>query len=146
MYEDLLRPLLFRLPADLAHDLGKVALRAPAVPRLMAGHAPDTALLRTDLAGLQLDTPIGLAPGFDKNGDLVPGLARLGFGYIAVGSITRQPRAGNAKPRLARDPDRQSVTNCMGMPNPGLDEAVRCCRGPVPRHAGDRGRRRLLGR
>jgi dihydroorotate dehydrogenase (fumarate)/dihydroorotate dehydrogenase len=81
--------------------------------------------LRTDLGGLALRTPIGLAPGFDKSGDLVPGLARLGFGYVMVGSITTAPRAGNPKPRLVRYPDRASVANCMGMPNDGLAEAVR---------------------
>ena len=124
-YRDVVRPLLFRLPADLTHDLAKVALRLPGVARAMAERPPDTPLLHTSLAGLRLDHPIGLAPGFDKTGDLVPGLAKLGFGYIAVGSITAQPRAGNPKPRLARYPERESITNCMGMPNRGLDVAVR---------------------
>jgi dihydroorotate dehydrogenase len=133
-YRDVIRPLLFRLPADLAHDLGKLVLRAPALAATMAERIPDADLLRTDLAGLQLAHPIGLAPGFDKNGDLVPGLARLGFGYIAVGSITALPRAGNPKPRLARDPKRLSITNCMGMPNCGLAEAVRIL--SQPRAAG----------
>src|SRR5262245_24238867 len=104
-YESLIRPLLFRMSADRAHDLGKAALRAPVLPRLIGGRPPRSASLRTDLAGLQLDSPIGLAPGFDKSGDLVPGLSQLGFGYLAVGSITREARAGNPKPRLARDPD-----------------------------------------
>jgi dihydroorotate dehydrogenase len=92
--------------------------------------------LETDLGGLRIRSPIGLAPGFDKSGDLVPGLARLGFGYVTVGSITTQPRAGNPKPRLHRYPDRQSVTNCMGMPNLGLDAAVDLL--ARPRSAGTR--------
>jgi dihydroorotate dehydrogenase len=133
VYESLIRPLMFRMSADRAHELGKAALRAPLLPRLIGGRPPRSANLRTDLAGLQLDTPIGLAPGFDKNGDLVPGLAHLGFGYIAVGSITRQPRPGNPKPRLARDPADLAILNCMGMPNRGLDEAVRLLSRPRPK-------------
>ena len=124
-YLDVLRPLLFRLPADIAHELSKVILRVPGLAKTMAEPLPAAALLQTDLAGLKLEHPIGLAPGFDKNGDLVPGLATLGFGYLAVGSITALPRPGNPKPRLARDPKRLSITNCMGMPNVGLAEAVR---------------------
>jgi dihydroorotate dehydrogenase len=88
--------------------------------------------LVTDLAGLRLVHPIGLAPGFDKSGDLVAGLSRLGFGYITVGSITREPRAGNPRPRLARYPERWSITNCMGMPNRGLDAAIRLLARPRP--------------
>ena len=131
-YESLIRPLLFRMSADRAHDVGKAALRAPLLPRLIGGQPPRSDVLRTNLAGLQLESPIGLAPGFDKSGDLVPGLAHLGFGYLAVGSITRQPRPGNPKPRLARDPGDLAILNCMGMPNRGLDEAVRLLSRPRP--------------
>jgi dihydroorotate dehydrogenase len=131
-YEIFIRPLMFRLSADRAHELGKAALRAPLLPGLIGSRPPRSASLRTDLAGIQLDSPIGLAPGFDKSGDLVPGLARLGFGYLAVGSVTREPRAGNPKPRLARDPADLAILNCMGMPNPGLDETVRLLSRPRP--------------
>jgi dihydroorotate dehydrogenase len=125
VYSSVLRPLLFRLSADTAHDLGKAMLRWPAPWRLLAGGGRPDPRLATDLGGLQLASPIGLAPGFDKRGDLVPALGELGFGYVVVGSITSEPRAGNPRPRLHRYPDRQSLTNCMGMPNPGIDEAVR---------------------
>jgi dihydroorotate dehydrogenase (fumarate)/dihydroorotate dehydrogenase len=81
---------------------------------------------------LTLASPIGLAPGFDKNGDLVPSLARLGFGYIVVGSITPEPRAGNPQPRLLRYVDRQSLANCMGMPNVGLQQAMKLLARPRP--------------
>jgi len=124
-YTSILRPLLFRMPADTAHDLGRAALRWPAPWRLLAGSARADDRLATDLGGLQLASPIGLAPGFDKRGDLVPALVELGFGYVVVGSITSEPRAGNPKPRLHRYPDRLSLTNCMGMPNPGVAAAVR---------------------
>jgi dihydroorotate dehydrogenase len=124
-YTSILRPLLFRVPADTAHDLGRLALRWPGPWRLLAGSARPDERLATKLGGLELASPIGLAPGFDKRGDLVPALSELGFGYVVVGSITSEPRAGNPTPRLRRYPDRSSLTNCMGMPNPGVAEAVR---------------------
>jgi dihydroorotate dehydrogenase len=106
-------------------------LRVPAVWELLGRSARQVghdARLRTDLAGLQLDNPIGLAPGFDKSGDLVPGLSRLGFGYLVVGSITREPRYGNPFPRLVRYPERESIANSMGLPNKGLQAAIRTLR------------------
>jgi len=80
--------------------------------------------LTTELAGLKLSNPVGLAPGFDKNAELLRSLTQLGFGYIVVGSITPLPRDGNPKPRLARYPDRWALSNCMGMPNLGLAAAL----------------------
>jgi dihydroorotate dehydrogenase len=125
LYASLVRPLLFRLPADTAHDLGRLALRSPTPWRLLGGPPPADARLATSLAGLPLASPIGLAPGFDKSGDLLPALTELGFGYVVVGSITPLARTGNPHPRLHRYPDRESLTNCMGMPNVGLEAAVR---------------------
>ena len=121
-----LRPALFRLPADRAHDLARLALRVPAFFRLLgrSGRVTDPRLA-TDLAGIPLANPVGLAPGFDKDGDLLPSLRHLGFGYVAIGSLTPEPRAGNARPRLVRYPDRRSVANSMGLPNQGVDACVR---------------------
>jgi dihydroorotate dehydrogenase len=121
-----LRPALFRLPADRAHDLARLALRVPALFRLLgrSGRVTDPRLA-TDLAGIPLANPVGLAPGFDKDGDLLPSLRHLGFGYVAIGSLTPEPRAGNARPRLVRYPDRRSVANSMGLPNQGVDACVR---------------------
>jgi dihydroorotate dehydrogenase len=129
VYESLLRPLLFRLSPDTSHDLACAALRLPAAWRVLGGatRAAD-ARLATELAGLKLANPVGLAPGFDKNAELLASLSQLGFGYIVVGSITPEPRAGNPRPRLARYPERSAIANCMGMPNRGLAEAVRLLR------------------
>jgi dihydroorotate dehydrogenase len=130
-----LRPLLFRLPADRAHDLARLALRVPGgfrwLGRSARGRDPR---LATDLAGLSLPNPIGLAPGLDKDGDLLPSLQHLGFGYVVIGSLTPEARAGNPRPRLVRYPDRLSVANSMGLPNRGVDAAVRRLRATPIRH------------
>jgi dihydroorotate dehydrogenase len=128
VYQRVLRPLLFRLSADQAHAVARVALRWPAVWQVLGRSARQIGKdprLRVVLAGLPLDNPVGLAPGFDKSGDLVPGLGQLGFGYLVVGSITREPRWGNPFPRLVRYPERQSISNSMGLPNRGLAAAIR---------------------
>jgi dihydroorotate dehydrogenase len=125
LYTSLARPLLFRVSAERAHDLARIALRrgwlwAPAGPLLRTADPR----LRTRLCGIDLASPVGLAPGLDKDGDLLAGLDHLGFGYIVVGSITPLARAGNPRPRLVRYPDRLSVANSMGLPSVGVDEAV----------------------
>jgi dihydroorotate dehydrogenase len=130
-----LRPALFCLPADRAHDLARFALRFPAPFRLLGRSAQLRDLrLATDLAGIRLTSPIGLAPGFDKDGDLLPSLQHLGFGYVVIGSLTPEARVGNPRPRLVRYPDRLSVANSMGLPNHGVDAAVRRLRARPVRH------------
>ncbi|HEX6511736.1 MAG TPA: dihydroorotate dehydrogenase 2 [Chloroflexota bacterium] len=124
LYDSMLRPLLFRRPADQAHALARLALRRPGVWRLLAGSAETDPRLRTELAGLPFATPVGLAPGFDKSGELLASLAQLNFGYLMAGSITREPRYGNPFPRLVRYPERRSLANSMGLPNPGLEAAT----------------------
>jgi dihydroorotate dehydrogenase len=137
VYASLLRPVLFRMPADTAHELARVALRHASPWRALARRREvRDARLATDLDGLPLSSPIGLAPGFDKNGDLLPGLMELGFGYVVVGSLTPEPRSGNPRPRLTRHVAQESLANCMGMPNVGLEEAVRLL--ARPRHTGTR--------
>ena len=122
----LLRPALFRLPADRAHDLARLALRVPApFRRLGRSLQVRDSRLATTVAGIPLTSPIGLAPGFDKDGNLLPALQHLGFGYVVVGSLTGEPRAGNPRPRLVRYAERLSIANSMGLPNRGIEAAVR---------------------
>lgn len=118
---DLVRPALFRLAPDRAHDLARLALRMPPIRTI--GAVADAALA-TDLGGVTAPTPVGLAPGFDKDGALLPQLLRWGFGYLVVGSVTLAPRRGNPRPRLARRPDSASLVNAMGLPGPGVDVVV----------------------
>jgi dihydroorotate dehydrogenase (fumarate)/dihydroorotate dehydrogenase len=134
VYESLVRPLLFRLSADRAHDLARLSLRgAPPVWRVLGATARrDDPRLATRLGDLRLANPIGLAPGFDKNAEMLPSLAQLGFGFLVIGSITREPRFGNPFPRLVRYPERWSVANSMGLPNRGLADVVRALSRPRP--------------
>ena len=119
----LARPLLFLMSADRAHSLARVALRFPIVWRLLGRRVSDPRLART-VGGLALDNPIGLAPGLDKDGQFVGALDNLGFGYLVVGSITKNARSGNPFPRLVRDPGREAIANAMGLPGLGLDAAI----------------------
>jgi dihydroorotate dehydrogenase len=134
-YGRVIRPLLFRLPADRGHDIAQAALRVPVAGRFVgAGSRVDDPRLATSLAGLAVRNPVGLAAGFDKNGTMLKSLRHLGFGYLVVGSATLAPRAGNPRPRLVRYPDRQSLANSMGLPNRGVDRLVEVLR---RRPAGD---------
>jgi dihydroorotate dehydrogenase len=109
----------------------------------------DDPLLSVALAGIPLANPIGLAAGFDKSCRRLRPLGRLGFGYVVGGTITRAPRGGNPRPRIARLPDRRSLVNAMGLPNPGAERAAASLarsRAPVPVVASiaDQGREDVL--
>ena len=109
-----IRPLLFGLDAERAHRLALQALR-------VAGRLPasDPAGLPVDLMGLRFPNRVGLAAGFDKNGEAVDGLGRLGFGFIEVGTVTPRPQRGQPRPRLFRHPQRHALVNRLGFPNDG---------------------------
>jgi len=124
LYRAAARPLFFALPAEAAHRMAHRALSLPVSWRRIGG-AVDDPSLRVTLAGIELRNPVGLAAGFDKSCRHLDALGRLGFGYVVGGTITRHPRGGNAKPRIVRYPRRGSMTNAMGLPNPGAEGAAR---------------------
>ena len=124
LYQGLLRPLLFRLPPERAQALAELALRTGSLQRLLTRSlAPTASELRTHLAGIPLRSPVGLAAGFNKDCDLLGPLLRLGFGYVVAGTVTREPRPGNPRPRLLRLPEQQALVNAMGFPSKGLAQA-----------------------
>src|SRR3954471_4067878 len=136
-YVDLLRPLLFRLPADRAHDLAHAALEWPAPWELLGRQVPPPdPRLATPFCGLPLRSPIGLAAGFDKDCDGIPALSALGFAYLTLGSIMSEVRPGNPRPRLGRVVRQQAITNAFGLPSKGRAYSVarlrRLRRRPVP--------------
>lgn len=134
LYRSVGRPLLFTLPPEASHSLAAGLLKLP-LPWSMIGGAVDSTELETDLAGIRLRNPVGLAAGFDKNASMVDGMARLGFGYVVVGTISLRPRDGNPKPRIVRTPREGSITNAMGIPNEGVGRVaghLRARRSTVP--------------
>jgi dihydroorotate dehydrogenase len=124
LYRAVARPLFYSLPPEAAHRLAQSILSLP-LPWERIGGTPKDPALRTSLAEIELSNPVGLAAGFDKSCRHLDALGRLGFGYVIGGTITRDPRAGNAKPRIARYPRRGSMTNAMGLPNPGAEAVAR---------------------
>jgi dihydroorotate dehydrogenase len=117
------RPAFLALPPETAHRVANALLALPLPWRHM-GHAPDDPSLTTTVAGIELRNPVGLAAGFDKTCARLDALGRLGFGYVVGGTITRAPRRGNPKPRIVRYPERGSMVNAMGLPNPGAEAAA----------------------
>jgi dihydroorotate dehydrogenase len=103
-------------PED-AHGLAVRALEAGLGPR--AGR--DDPILATEVAGLSLPNPIGLAPGFDKNAQVFGPMLRAGFGFVECGTVTPKPQAGNPRPRLFRLTEDRAVINRMGFNNEGLE-------------------------
>jgi dihydroorotate dehydrogenase len=124
LYRAVARPLFFTLPAEASHSLAQRLLDLP-LPWERIGAADPDPRLRTTLAGIALANPIGLAAGFDKTGERLDALGRLGFGFVVGGTFTRAPRTGNPKPRIARYRARESMVNAMGLPNPGAEAAAR---------------------
>jgi dihydroorotate dehydrogenase len=82
-------------------------------------------LLKTDLAGIELPTPVGLAAGFDKDCKVLGSVLNLGFGFTTGGTVTLASRPGNPKPRMVRLPEQKAVMNSMGFPGQGLEPAIK---------------------
>ncbi len=124
-YESLLRPLLFALPPEKAQKLADGALRLWPLWKAASQVGGFTSpRIETGVGGLALKNPVGLAAGYDKNCEALPGLAALGFGYVTCGTVTLEPRPGNSGVRLLRDQSRQALINSLGFPGLGLDSAV----------------------
>lgn len=122
----LIRPVLFALDAERAHNLAIQALKSGLVP---AARLKADAALEVELLGLRFANPVGLAAGFDKNAEAVDALARLGFGFVEVGSLTPKPQPGNARPRLFRLAEDRAVINRFGFNNEGHAAALHHLRG-----------------
>lgn len=103
-------------PED-AHGLAIRALRLGLGPR----GGRDDPILKTEIAGLTLPNPIGLAPGFDKNAQVFGPMLRAGFGFVECGTVTPLPQLGNPRPRLFRLTEDEGVINRMGFNNAGLE-------------------------
>jgi dihydroorotate dehydrogenase len=126
-YARALRPLLFLLPPDAAHELAFAALGpiehlAPvrALVRAALATGPlDRRRLAVRAMGLDFPSPVGLASGFDKNARRPRALAALGFGHLELGTVTAQPQDANPRPNLFRLPADRALVNRLGFPNEG---------------------------
>jgi dihydroorotate dehydrogenase len=119
-----LRKGMFMLSPETAHELAVHAMalgRPTGLNRLFAGARP---VRRVELMGLSFPNPVGLAAGFDKNGDFIDALGALGFGHIEAGTVTPEPQPGNPRPRLFRLPQHEAIINRMGFNNKGVDHLV----------------------
>ena len=117
VYRSLLRPLLFRLPAETAHELALHSLSF--LPARLIANRSDNPALHIKRFGLTFANPIGLAAGFDKNGIALQPLAALGFGFIEAGTVTYHAQPGNPRPRLFRLSEDQALINRAGFNNEG---------------------------
>jgi dihydroorotate dehydrogenase len=138
-YERLVRPALFRLSAERAHELSVTALAAlgavPPLCRVWEARAGLPAGRQRPVRAFGLDFPnaVGLAAGFDKNARAWTAAAALGFGHVEIGTVTALPQPGNPAPRLFRFPAQQAVINRMGFNNDGAAAvAARLSRHPGP--------------
>lgn len=119
LYEDILRPLLFTLEPEDAHELVHGMMRRFGGMLATFPYRYTGTDLRTNVAGTVFDNPVGLAAGFDKNADLIGVLRHVGFGFAEVGSITARASQGNPRPRLFRLAEDQALINRLGLNGEG---------------------------
>lgn len=134
LFDTLARPILLSLDAENAHAATIAGLKLAPIPRC----APDDKRLAVEAFGLKFPNPLGMAAGFDKNGEVPDALLALGFGFAEVGTITPLPQPGNPRPRLFRLPADRGVVNRFGFNSEGADAVLRRLRAR-------RGRKGIVG-
>ncbi|HEX9958555.1 MAG TPA: quinone-dependent dihydroorotate dehydrogenase, partial [Fibrella sp.] len=129
MYKRILLPILFRFNAESVHYFAmsvlQLAHRIPGLPGLLRRiYTYRHPSLERTVFGLHFPNPVGLAAGFDKNGEWVAELSSLGFGFIEIGTVTPRPQPGNDKPRLFRLKADNGLINRLGFNNKGSGPAA----------------------
>lgn len=135
-YSIFIRPIFFRFDSESIHQfvvslgsliwkthVGRMLTQVLYGRHAAAPKATKNSLAKTNLAGILLSNPIGLAAGFDKNAELLDGIHTIGFGFVEIGTITPRAQLGNPKPRLKRIPEQRALLNKMGFNNDG-DEVI----------------------
>ena len=113
-----LRSLIFKLDPETAHNLAIKSLKFNFVPNIL-DEDKNNPLFKTKLLNQDLDNPIGMAAGFDKNAEVYNSLFKLGFGFVEVGTITPLKQYGNSKPRVFRLVEDEALINRLGFNNYG---------------------------
>lgn len=126
LYVRLAKPVLFRFSPDRVHahmiSLGRFTQRFPFVACILSAawaHRRDEALLGQTVVGVPFKNPIGLSAGLDKNGEIIPTVQAIGFGFATVGSVTAKASDGNPRPWYHRLPKTRSIVVNAGLPNHG---------------------------
>jgi len=115
-----LRSLIFKIDPETAHNLAIKSLKLNLTPNLMDENKDDP-MFKTKLFGKEIDNPIGMAAGFDKNAEVYNSLFKLGFGFVEVGTVTPLKQYGNPKPRVFRLVEDQALINRLGFNNLGSE-------------------------
>ena len=118
-----LRSLIFKLDPETAHNLAIKSLKFNIVPNIIR-EEKDNPLFKTSLFNKEIDNPIGMAAGFDKNAEVYNSLFKLGFGFVEVGTITPLKQYGNSKPRVFRLVEDEALINRLGFNNLGSKNIV----------------------
>ena len=115
------RSLIFKIDPETAHNLAIKSLKLNLTPNLM-DEDKDDPIFKTKLFGKEIDNPIGMAAGFDKNAEVYNSLFKLGFGFVEVGTVTPLEQYGNPKPRVFRLVEDEALINRLGFNNLGSED------------------------
>jgi len=137
VYENLIRPVLFRMEPEQAHDRGRKALMAMGRLRGLCAIFRACNQVREDkpvkLFGLDFPNRVGLAAGMDKDGEFPRAIEALGFGHAEVGTVTPKEQPGNPRPRLYRFPEYGALVNRMGFNNKGAEQMLKALERSYPK-------------
>jgi len=123
---DFIKSILFNFEPERAHKIAGVGLKSlsllpPLLKHYKKEYFIDDPMLHQSLFDIEFKNPVGLAAGFDKDGEYIDSICALGFGYTEIGTVTPKPQEGNPKPRLFRMVEEQSLQNAMGFNNKGSE-------------------------
>ena len=129
MYRSFLRPILFRLDAETAHNFSfrmlKILSKLGITGMFRKLFQVNNSALEREVFGLRFKNPVGLAAGFDKNAQLYNELSNFGFGFIEIGTVTPRAQIGNPRPRMFRLVTDEAIINRMGFNNKGVFTALK---------------------
>ena len=126
-----LRSLIFKFDPETAHDLAIKSLKLNLAPNILRKNTKDE-MFKTNFFKKELNNPIGIAAGFDKNAEVYNSLFKLGFGFVEVGTVTPLKQYGNTKPRVFRLAEDEALINRLGFNNLGSEDISKRIRSNMP--------------
>ena len=136
MYRSIIKPILFSLTIERAHRVVLILLRAIGlIPGgrwlLRKCYAVEHPALEREVFGIKFANPVGLAAGFDRNGEAFRELAALGFGFVEVGTVTPRPQAGNPRPASSGSRRTRRSSTASGFRTAVSKRPSSTCAGPT---------------